>query len=892
MLSSETKTDSLPKVYDPKAVEKRWYEYWETSGAFRAEVEEDRPRFSMVIPPPNVTGSLHMGHALDNALQDVLTRWKRMQGYQTLWLPGTDHAGIATQIKVEARLRDEEGLDRHDLGREQFLERVWAWKEHYRDNIVGQLKRLGASCDWSRERFTMDDGCSRAVREVFVRLFDKGLIYQGNYIVHWCPHCRTTLSDLEVEHKESDGHLWHFKYPYVDGDGFAVVATTRPETMLGDTAVAVNPEDERYSRMVGREVTLPLLGRQIAIVADEFVDPAFGSGMVKVTPAHDPNDFEIGQRHALEQIMVIDQDGKMTEAAGPYAGLDRYECRRRIVADMEKAGLLLRVEPHAHAVGRCYRCDTVVEPLLSRQWFVKMKPLAEPAVRVVKEGRVRFVPDRFSKNYLHWMENIRDWCISRQLWWGHRIPVWHCGDCGEVFAAIDDPAACRACGSEAMEQDPDVLDTWFSSALWPFSTLGWPDQTDDLEYFFPTNVLVTGWDIIYFWVARMIFMSLEVQDEVPFKDVVIHGIIRDSLGRKMSKSLGNGVDPLEVIDEYGADALRLTLLTGTAPGNDLRYYPEKVEASRNFANKIWNASRFALMNLQDFQPDGKMIHERELDLADRWILSRYNRTAAEVTRHLERYDFGEGARTLYDFIWSELCDWYVEIVKPRLYGNAGDASRNTAQHVLWYVLQHTVELLHPYMPFITEEIWQHLPHAGESIMRAPWPQADNQLDHPEAESRMLVLMEVIKAVRNIRAEKGVPPGKEVPAIALADAQKASVLEANRTFVKGLGRISELDIRAADSEKPAQAAVAVAGGISVYLPLAGLVDLEAETKRLHKELADAAAELERSAARLSNEGFVSKAPSEVVEGARRRHRELEEKVAKVQSLLAELTGEPV
>lgn len=889
ILGSNSNTAELPKVYDPKTVEDRWYRYWKEIGAFRAEVNPGEERFSMVIPPPNVTGSLHMGHALDNALQDVLARWKRMQGYNTLWLPGTDHAGIATQIKVEARLREEEGVTRHDLGREAFLERVWSWKEYYRDNIVGQLERLGASCDWSRERFTMDEGCSRAVRTVFVQLFEKGLIYQGNYIVHWCPNCQTTLSDLEVEHVDSDGHLWHIRYPFVDGSGEAVVATTRPETMLGDTAVAVNPEDERYAHLIGKMVRVPIVNREIPIIADEFVDPKFGTGMVKVTPSHDPNDFEMGQRHNLEQIKVIDLSANMTEAAGPYEGQDRYECRKRLVDDLKAGGWLVKVENHSHAVGHCYRCSTVVEPLLSRQWFVKMKPLAEPAIQVVKEGKVRFVPDRFSKNYLHWMENIRDWCISRQLWWGHRIPVWTCHDCGEVFAATEDPTQCSKCGGSHLEQDPDVLDTWFSSALWPFSTMGWPDKTPELDYFFPTNVLVTGWDIIYFWVARMIFMSLEMQDQPPFSDVIIHGIIRDSLGRKMSKSLGNGIDPLEVIDEYGADALRMTLLTGTAPGNDLRYYPEKVEASRNFANKVWNASRFALMNLEGFEPDGKPITERALELPDRWILSRYNWAVSEVTRHLNRYDFGEGARTLYDFVWSELCDWYVEIIKPRLYGHAGDESRNVAQHVLAYVLSHTVELLHPYMPFITEEIWQHLPHNGQTIMKATWPTPVAALSDPDAEERMHLIMEVVKAVRNVRAEKNVPPGKDVPAIALADDNRGAVLQANRAFILSLGRLSGLEVRPADSDKPERAVAAVAAGVSLYVPLADLVDVEAEVERLRKELAETNEQLSRSSARLTNTGFVQKAPAEVVEGARRRHRELEEQATKVKALLAELTG---
>src|SRR5690606_960754 len=731
---------------------------------------------SIVIPPPNVTGSLHMGHALNNTLQDVLVRWKRMQGYDTLWLPGTDHAGIATQIKVEEDLREREGLTRHDLGREAFLQRVWEWKEHYRSRIVGQLKRLGVSCDWSRERFTMDEGCSRAVREVFVHLYNRGLIYRGRYIINWCPHCQTTLSDLEVEHQEVQGKIWHLRYPYKNRPGYAVVATTRPETMLGDTAVAVNPGDGRYRDLVGETVILPLMDREIPIIADEFVDPEFGTGMVKVTPAHDPNDFEMGQRHGLEQIQVIGLDARMTEAAGAYAGLDRYEARRRVVEDLEALGLLEKVEEHTHAVGHCYRCGHVVEPLVSDQWLVKRKPLAEPAIDAVKRGQIRYVPDRFSKNYLHWMENIRDWCISRQLWWGHRIPVWTCAG-GHQFAAIEDPIACPECGSTELTQDPDVLDTWFSSALWPFSTMGWPEKTADLERYYPTDVLVTGFDIIYFWVARMIFMGLEFMKEKPFSDVLIHGLVRDHLGRKMSKSLGNGVDPLEVIDQYGADALRMTLVSGVAPGNDMRYHPEKVEASRNFANKIWNAARFALMHLEGFTPrlgvdradeDGeasgawqRFLAEEGVELADRWILSRYHRTVAEVTRHLGRYDLGEGARTLYDFIWSEFCDWYIELVKERLNGRRGEAARRAAQQVLWYVLKGTLELLHPYMPFITEELWQHLPGTGESIVVTPWPTSDPQLIDPRVEEAMDVVMDVIKAIRNIRAEKGVPPGRQI-----------------------------------------------------------------------------------------------------------------------------------
>ncbi len=882
----------LAKTYDPKKVEEKWYAYWEKRGYFEATGDEGKKPYSIVIPPPNVTGSLHMGHALNNTLQDVLVRWKRMQGYDVLWLPGTDHAGIATQIKVEEVLRETEGKSRHDLGREAFLERVWQWKEHYRDRIVGQLKKLGVSCDWSRERFTMDSRCSRAVREVFVHLYNKGLIYRGRYIINWCPHCQTTLSDLEVEHQEVQGKIWHLRYPYRDREGYIVVATTRPETMLGDTAVAVHPDDPRYKELIGEKVILPLMDREIPIVADSFVDPEFGTGMVKVTPAHDPNDFEIGLRHNLEQIQVIGDDARMTEAAGRYAGLDRYEARQRVVEDLERLGLLEKVEEHVHAVGHCYRCGNVVEPLVSDQWFVKMKPLAEPAIRAVKEGDIRFVPERFSKNYLHWMENIRDWCISRQLWWGHRIPVWTCAN-GHEFAAIEDPAACPTCGSSELTQDPDVLDTWFSSALWPFSTMGWPERTPDLERYYPTDVLVTGFDIIYFWVARMIFMGLEFMKEKPFSDILIHGLVRDHLGRKMSKSLGNGVDPLEVIEEYGADALRMTLVTGVAPGNDMRYQPEKVEASRNFANKIWNATRFALMHLVDFAPaDGKSPKDPslglELALADRWILSRYDRAVREVTRHLNRYDLGEGARTLYDFTWSELCDWYIEVIKPRLYGKEGEASKTSAQHVLWYVLKGTLELLHPYMPFVTEELWSHLPGTGESIMIAPWPMPDDELQDAQAEREMTMLMEVIKAVRNIRAEKAVPPGREVPAVFLADPWAKEVLEANLAYVKTLAKVGEATVAPAGAAKPEKAATAVTPGVEIFLPLAGLVDLDQELARLNKELEQVTAELERARARLANPGFVQKAPAHVVEGARARVRELEATEEKLKARLAELS----
>ncbi|HHY61018.1 MAG TPA: valine--tRNA ligase, partial [Clostridia bacterium] len=726
----------LAKTYSPKEVEAKWYRYWEENGYFHQDVDPDREAFSIVMPPPNVTGSLHMGHALDNTLQDILTRWRRMQGYNTLWLPGTDHAGIATQVRVEEEIA-KEGLSKYDLGREKFLERVWDWKHTYGNRITQQLRTLGASCDWQRERFTLDEGCSRAVREVFKRLYDKGLIYRGDYIINWCPKCQTTISDIEVEHHETQGHLWHIKYPLAGEDGYVVVATTRPETMLGDTAVAVHPEDERYRHFIGKTVILPLVNREIPVIADEYVDPEFGTGVVKITPSHDPNDFEVALRHNLPGLTVMDKQGRMNENAGPYQGLDRYECRKKIVADLEAQGFLLKVEEHQHAVGQCYRCDTVIEPMVSKQWFVKMKPLAEPAMRAVEEGRIRFVPERFTKIYLGWLENIRDWCISRQLWWGHRIPVWYCRDCEAEICALQEPEVCPKCGSKHLEQDPDVLDTWFSSALWPFSTMGWPEQTEDLKKFYPTSVLVTGRDIIFFWVARMIFMGLEFMQDVPFREVFIHGLVLDAQGRKMSKSLGNGIDPMEVIEQYGADTLRFMLITGNTPGNDLRFQYERLEGARNFCNKIWNASRFALMHLGDMEPGAP---KERLELADRWILSRLNHTVRQVTNYLERYELGEAARELYDFIWSEFCDWYIELVKPRLYGKVTPESRATAQQVLWYTLSEILRLLHPFMPFISEEIWQHLPHREGSLMLEKWPEYREELQDSAAEKQMSLIM--------------------------------------------------------------------------------------------------------------------------------------------------------
>jgi len=745
----------MAKTYDSSKVESKWYKYWEENGFFHSEVEKGKPAFSIVMPPPNVTGALHLGHAMDGTIQDILTRFKRMQGYNTLWLPGTDHAGIATQAKVEAQLV-KEGTSRQELGREKFLERVWEWKQQYGGKITQQLRRLGASCDWQRERFTMDEGCSKAVREAFVDLYSKGLIYRGNYIVNWCPKCHTTISDIEVEHVDSEGNLYHLSYPIKDSDECLVVATTRPETMLGDTAVAVHPEDERYRHLIGKTIILPLMNREIPIIADEYVDREFGTGAVKITPAHDPNDFEIGLRHHLPQIVVLDKEAKMNENAGKYHGLERYEARKAIVEDLKTAGVLVKIDPHAHAVGECYRCSTVIEPMVSKQWFVKMEPLAKPAIEVVNDHRLEFVPERFDKIYLGWMENIRDWCISRQLWWGHRIPVWYCEDCGKEICAKEEPSNCPECGSDRLQQDPDVLDTWFSSGLWPFSTMGWPEKTPELEQFYPTSVLVTGRDIIFFWVARMIFMAMEFKKEVPFSKVMIHGLVLDAKGRKMSKSLGNGVDPIEVIEQYGADTLRFMLITGNTPGNDLRFHPERLEATRNFCNKIWNASRFVLLNLEDYEegPRG------ELTLADRWILTRYAAVIEKVSEAMENYDLGEAGRLLYEFIWNEFCDWYIELTKPRLYNKEDLSARHTAQSVLLEVLEGTLRLLHPYMPFLSEEIWQNLPVTGDSIMMQPWPKVPAYQDLP-AVRNMTLLMDAIKAIRNIRAEMKVAPGQKV-----------------------------------------------------------------------------------------------------------------------------------
>ena len=848
----------LAKVYNPREVEGKWYKYWEESGFFQAKVQEDKTPYSIVMPPPNVTGSLHLGHAMDNTIQDILTRFKRMQGYNTLWIPGTDHAGIATQAKVEEQLA-KEGTNRHELGREKFLDRVWEWKEQYGGRITSQLRYLGASCDWSRERFTMDGGCSRAVREVFVDLYEKGLIYRGNYIINWCPKCHTTISDIEVEHVERDGNLWHLRYPVQGTDEGVVVATTRPETMLGDTAVAVHPEDERYKHLIGKTLILPLVNREIPVIADEYVDKEFGTGAVKITPSHDPNDFEMGLRHKLPQISVMDKEAQMNENAGKYQGMERYTARKEIVKDLEACGALVKVDAHSHAVGECYRCSSVIEPMVSQQWFVKMEPLAKPAMEVVRDGRLEFIPERFSKIYLGWLENIRDWCISRQLWWGHRIPVWYCQDCGAQICSKSDPEVCPTCGSKQLDQDPDVLDTWFSSGLWPFSTMGWPEGTKELKHFYPTSVLVTGRDIIFFWVARMIFMGLEFQKEVPFKKVMIHGLVLDAQGRKMSKSLGNGVDPIEVIEQYGADTLRFMLITGNTPGNDLRFHPERLEATRNFSNKIWNASRFVILNLADYK-DAK---RGELTLSDKWILSRYEAVASGVTQALERFDLGEAGRLLYEFIWSEFCDWYIELSKPRLYDKENLEARRTTQSVLFEVLEGTMRLLHPFMPFISEEIWQHLPINGKTVMLENWPEVKGYRTE-SVETKMNLLMDVIKAIRNIRAEMNVAPGKKAEIILLASSEEIKeVLSLGANDIKHLAVGSQVEVFSSLAEKPTQAASAVLDGVEIYLPLKGILDLDKEIARVEKEIAQATQEKERLEGKLGNPGFVGKAPESVV-----------------------------
>ena len=869
----------LPKIYEPQKVEKRIYDFWMEGGWFHAQRDPDKKPFTIVIPPPNVTGQLHLGHAFDETLQDVLIRWKRMSGYNALWLPGVDHAGIATQIKVEEQLR-KEGLTRFDLGREKFLDRVWEWKNQYGNRIVEQLKTLGSSCDWERQRFTMDDMCAKAVRETFCDLYEKGLIYRGKRIINWCPHCTTALSDAEVEYKEMPSNFWHIRYPLTDGSGWIEVATTRPETMLGDAAVAVNPEDERYKHLIGKLLTLPLVGRQIPIVGDEHADMEFGTGCVKITPCHDPNDFEVGLRHDLPQYLMLDGEGKVT-GGYKWDGMDRYEARKAIVAELEEQGYLVSIEPCVHNVGTCYRCHNDVEPLASNQWFVKMQPLAKEAIRVVEDGEVKFVPDRFSKTYLNWMYNCRDWCISRQLWWGHQIPVWYCDDCGEMTVSRKDATECAHCHSKNIHRDPDVLDTWFSSALWPFSTLGWPDMdSEDLNYFYPTDVLVTGYDIIFFWVARMIFSGCEQMKKPPFHTVLIHGLIRDQNGKKMSKSAGNGVDPIEVIETYGADALRFNIITGNSPGNDMRYFPERCEAMRNFSNKLWNASRFVMMNLTI---EDNALPEK-LEQEDKWILNRFNDLAKAVNENLDRYELGIAAQKIYDFIWDDFCDWYIELTKVRLTGEDKEASV-AAQRVLLYVLTETLKLLHPFMPFITEEIFQALPHSGEALMIQDYPMYRDELNFPEDCAAVERVMDVIKAVRSRRADMNVPPSKKAHLIIVSE--NGSDYEKGRANLLRMAMASDVSVSAALPESTEGMVSLVTTDARCFLPLAELVELDKERTRIQKELEKNRRFLENQEKKLSNESFISRAPEAVVQKERENAERLKSLIANLEESLKQL-----
>lgn len=869
----------LAKAYEPHEVEERIYEFWMNGKYFHAEVDSKKKPYTIVIPPPNITGQLHMGHALDETLQDILIRFRRMQGYSALWLPGTDHASIATEAKIVEAMK-QEGVTKEDIGRDGFMKRAWEWKEKYGGTIISQLKKLGSSCDWDRERFTLDEGCSKAVKEVFVKLYNEGLIYRGERMINWCPNCKTSISDAEVDFAEKDGNFWHIRYPLADGSGYLNLATTRPETMLGDTAVAVHPEDERYQHLIGKMLILPLVGREIPIVADTYVEQDFGTGVVKITPAHDPNDFEVGLRHNLPVINIMDESGIINENGGEYQGMDRLDARKKIVKALEEQGYLIKVEPIKHNVGTCYRCKTVVEPRVSKQWFVKMEPLAKPAVKAVEDGEVKFVPERFDKIYFNWMNNIKDWCISRQLWWGHRIPAWYCDDCNEITVSRETPHACCKCGSIHIHQDEDTLDTWFSSALWPFSTLGWPDNTEELNYFYPTNTLVTGYDIIFFWVARMIFSGLAHMGKVPFDTVFIHGIVRDANGVKMSKSLGNGIDPLEVIDQYGADALRFMLATGNSPGNDMRYSPEKVEASRNFANKIWNAARFILMNLESHEIKNELPNE--LTTEDKWIISSFNRVAKEITENLEKFELGIAAQKIYDFLWDLFCDWYIEIAKIRMNSDDIQTAQN-AREVLVWVMTGTLKLLHPFMPFITEEIWQTLPHKGDALIVAEWPEYCQKHDFPEAELEMQRIMDVIRGVRNRRAEMNVPPSRKTN-LYIATAEP-------NTFENGIAILNKLayatQITIGQAFDIEGAVTIVTNDAKVYIPMEELVDKKAELARLNKELETAKKQFAQVNGKLNNQGFLSKAPAQVVEGVKKDFETLTERIQLIESSISAL-----
>ena len=878
---------NLAKNYNPKDFEDRIYKEWQDKGLFKSKIDKTKKSFSIVMPPPNITGQLHMGHALDDTLQDILTRWKRMDGYEALWIPGTDHASIATEVKVVDKINKETGKSKYEIGREEFLKYAWAWKEEFGGKIVNQVKKLGASCDWDLERFTMDEGCNKAVTKFFVKLYEEGHIYRGNRIINWCPDCKTTLSDAEVEHEDQEGNFWHIKYPIKDSEEYLEIATTRPETLLGDSGIAVHPEDERYIHLVGKTAVLPLVGRELPIVADEYVDKEFGTGAVKMTPAHDPNDFEVGKRHQLEEINVMNDDATMNELAGKYAGMDRYECRKALVADLDEAGYLIKVKKHDHAVGTCYRCHTTVEPRLSLQWFVKMDELAKPAIDILKKGELKFVPDKFDKTYLQWLENIRDWCVSRQLWWGHQIPAYYCQDCGEIIVAEEAPHECTKCKSSNIKQDDDVLDTWFSSGLWPFETMGWPEKTDMLDYYYPTSVLVTGYDIIFFWVVRMAFSAMFCMNEKPFEHVLIHGLVRDSEGRKMSKSLGNGIDPLEIIDQYGADALRFTLATGNSPGNDMRFYMERVEFARNFNNKLWNASRFVFMNLEDESLLEGLTRESvkaNLTLADKWIISRANRVVKEVNYNMDQFDLGIGLQKAYDFTWSEYCDWYIEIVKPRLYGHDREAKR-AALYTLTYVLEKILKLLHPFIPFITEEIYSYLPTVEGYIITAEYPHYEEADDMLAEEEKMNLIMDGIRNVRNVRAEMNVPPSKKAKIIIVPTDDKRPAMEDGKEYFKSLASASEVEIQNSKDGIPEDAVSVVIDGVELFIPLDELVDFEKEKERLNKERDKALAEIKRVEGKLNNPGFVNKAPAKLVEEEKAKKEKFEEILHTIEERLA-------